>query len=86
MKTDGELQRAVHDELVFEPGVTATDIGITAKGGVVTLTGAVSSYVEKMAAERVTGLRALAKDLVVKLPGSSRRSDADIAAAALAEV
>ncbi len=87
MRTDAELQKAVHDELLFEPAVTATDIGITAKNGVVTLIGTVKSYAEKWAAERaaerVTGMRALAKDLKVKLPSDWQRSDEDIAAAAL---
>jgi osmotically-inducible protein OsmY len=87
MRTDAELQRAIQDELDFEPSVIATDIGVTVKEGIATLFGTVSSYAEKWAAERaaerVSGLRALAKDLTVKLPGDSERSDADIAAAAL---
>jgi len=87
MRTDAELQRAIQDELVFEPSVVATNIGVTVKNGIATLSGYVSSYTEKWAAERaaerVSGVRALAKDLTVKLPGDSERSDADIAAAAL---
>jgi osmotically-inducible protein OsmY len=87
MKTDNELQKAVHDELLFEPAVTATDIGITAKNGVVSLVGTVKSYAEKWAAERaaerVIGMHALAKELKVKLPTDWRRSDEDIAAAGL---
>ena len=87
MKTDTELQNAVHDELLFEPSVVATDIGITVKNGVVSLVGTVTSYAEKWAAERaaerVSGVRALAKDLKVNLPSLNHRSDQDIAAAAL---
>ncbi|MGZ3461079.1 MAG: BON domain-containing protein [Archangium sp.] len=87
MRTDAELQCAIQDELDFEPSVIASDIGVTVKEGIATLFGTVSSYAEKWAAERaaerVSGLRALAKDLTVKLPGDSERSDADIAAAAL---
>jgi osmotically-inducible protein OsmY len=87
MRTDAELQRAIQDELDFEPSVIATDIGVTVKEGIATLFGTVSSYAAKWAAERaaerVSGLRALAKDLTVKLRGDSERSDADIAAAAL---
>jgi len=90
MKSDLELQKAVQEELAFEPAVVATDIGVTAKGGVVTLVGTVASYAEKWAAERaaerVSGMRALAKELVVNLPGSSQRTDAEIAAAALREL
>ena len=87
MRTDSEIQKAVHDELLFEPSVTATDIGITVKNGIVSLVGTVGSYAEKYAAEeaaeRVSGLRALAKDLMVKLPGDWKRSDDQIAAAAV---
>lgn len=87
MRTDVELQKAVQDELLFEPAVTATDIGVTAKNGVVTLIGTVKSYAEKWAAERaaerVAGMRALARELEVKLPSDWRRSDEDIAAAAI---
>ena len=86
MKTDRELQLDVLEELRWEPGVNATDIGATVKGGVVTLEGTVDSFVEKWAAERAVkrlpGVKALAVEIEVKLPGSSERSDADIARAA----
>ena len=49
----------------------------------VTLSGHVDKYAEKWAAEKaaqkVTGVKALAVELNVTLPGSSNRSDADIA-------
>jgi len=86
MKSDRELQLDVLDELRWEPGVNATDIGATVKDGVVTLEGTVDSFAEKWAAEkavkRLPGVKALAVELKVKLPGSSERSDADIARAA----
>jgi len=86
MKTDRELQLDVLEELRWEPGVNATDIGATVKGGVVTLEGTVDSFAEKWAAERAVkrlpGVNALAVEIEVKLPGSSERSDADIARAA----
>jgi osmotically-inducible protein OsmY len=86
MKTDRELQLDVLDELRWEPGVNATDIGATVKDGVVTLEGTVDSFAEKWAAERavkrLSGVKALAVELEVKLPGSSERNDADIARAA----
>ena len=87
MKTDAELQRAVQEELSFEPSIVGTDIGVTVKNAVVTHIGTVPNLTSKWAAERaaekVTGIRALAKDLMVRLPGESRRSDADIGEAAL---
>jgi VCBS repeat-containing protein len=86
MKTDRELQLDVVDELRWEPGVDATEIGATVKDGVVTLTGTVDSFAEKWAAEaavkRLSGVKALAVELEVKLPGDCKRTDADIAEAA----
>ena len=83
--TDSELQRDVLDELRWEPTVDEAHIGVSVKNGVVTLTGHVPSYAEKFAAERaakrVHGVKAVANELDVKLPGSSRRTDEDIAAA-----
>jgi osmotically-inducible protein OsmY len=86
MKTDSQLQRDVGEELKWEPQVTASQIGIQVKDGVVTLSGEVSSYAEKWnaerAAQRVSGVNALAADLKVKLSGQSGRTDADIARSA----
>ena len=86
MKSDRELQIDVLDELRWEPGVNATDIGATVKDGVVTLEGTVDNFAEKWAAEkavkRLPGVKALAVELKVELPGSSERTDADIARAA----
>jgi len=86
MKNDSELQRDVLDELKWEPAVQASDIGVTVKDGVVTLAGIVDSYAEKWAAEhaakRVSGVKALALEMQVKLPGPHERTDADIARAA----
>src|SRR3954462_12441434 len=85
--TDSELQLDVLNELKWEPSVNAAHVGVSVKDGVVTLTGHVSSYAEKYAAERaakrVHGVRAVANEMDVKLPGSSKRTDEDIAAAAV---
>ena len=86
MKSDMELYGDVLDELKWEPGVNAADIRVTVKDGVVTLDGTVDSFAEKWAAEkaakRLPGVKALAVELKVKLPGFSERTDADIARAA----
>ncbi len=86
MKCDKELQQDVLDELAWEPGVDVEDIGVIVKDGVVTLTGSVDSYYEKLsamnAAKRVAGVKALAVEIEVGLPGMSERTDADIARAA----
>jgi len=85
MKTDMELKKDVEDELNWEPAVNAAHIGVSAKQGVVTLTGHIPSYAEKWhaenAAKRVYGVSAVANELEVKLPSSSERTDEDIAAA-----
>ena len=82
---DVDLQKDVMDELRWEPSVNAAHVGVTVKDGVVTLTGHVPSYSEKYAAEkaakRVHGVKAVANELDVKLPGSSQRTDEDIALA-----
>lgn len=86
MKTDLQLQQDVMAELNWEPSVNATHIGVEVAGGVVTLAGHVGSYTEKWdaehAAQRVSGVKALAVEMDVKLAGSSKRSDTDIARSA----
>jgi osmotically-inducible protein OsmY len=84
---DYQLQRDVLDELKWEPEVEATHVGVSVKDGVVTLTGHVPSFGEKYAAEkaakRVLGVKGVANELDVKLPDSSKRTDEDIAIAAV---
>lgn len=86
MRTDGQLQQYVMDELHWEPSVHADRIGVEVRDGIVTLAGQVGGYMEKFAAERaaqrVAGVRGVAVDLQVVLPGDSRRTDADIVDAA----
>jgi osmotically-inducible protein OsmY len=83
MKTDAELQQDVMNELQWEPTLKAAEIGVGVKDGVVTLSGYVDSYINKLAAERaaarVFGVRAVAEAIQVRLPGSLKRSDEDIA-------
>jgi osmotically-inducible protein OsmY len=85
MKTDSQLRRDVEEELEWEPSVTDTHIGVAAANGVITLTGHVPAYAEKLAAERaarrVQGVKAVADEIEVRLPGGDERGDEDIAAA-----
>jgi osmotically-inducible protein OsmY len=87
MISDLELRQDVLDELEFEPSVNAAHIGVMANKGVVTLTGSVTSYAEKAAAERaarrVKGVKAIAEEIEVRLPSDTKRSDDEIAARAL---
>jgi len=86
MKTDSQLQKDVMAELAWEPSVHAAQIGVEVKDGVVTLDGHVATYTEKwnaeLAAQRVTGVKALAIELKVKLIESGVRTDSDIASSA----
>jgi osmotically-inducible protein OsmY len=87
MKTDTALQSDVLAELEWEPGVNAARIGVAVKSGIVTLSGEVASYHEKVEAERATlrisGVKGIASEIDVHPPGSSQRSDADVARAAV---
>jgi osmotically-inducible protein OsmY len=74
-------------ELKWDARVQPNEIGVAVKDGIVTLIGWVDSYTKRWAAEeaakRVRGVKAVANDIEVRLPGSAERTDADIAAAAL---
>jgi osmotically-inducible protein OsmY len=83
MKTDSQLQQDVMDELQWEPRVDHANIGVAAKDGVVTLSGFVSSYTSKIAAEkaarRVKGVRGLAEEIEVRFASDPKTSDPEIA-------
>jgi osmotically-inducible protein OsmY len=85
MNSERELQRRVLDELEWEPAVKAVHIGVAVTDGVVTLTGNVESYIEKVAAERaakrVGGVQVVANDLEVRPPTPLRRNDTEIGGA-----
>lgn len=85
MKTDMDLKQDILDELDWEPSVNAAHVGVSVKDGIITLTGHVPSFAEKYAAERVAkrvyGVKAVADELDVKLPGSAVRTDEDVAVA-----
>jgi osmotically-inducible protein OsmY len=85
--TDLELKKSVESELTWEPSVNAAEIGVAAKNGIVTLTGHIQSYWQKIAAERaaarVSGVKAVVNELEIRLPTSSERTDEDIARAAV---
>ncbi len=84
--SDNLLRQDVIDELNFIPGIDAADIGVTASNGVVTLTGHVSSYPQKLAVERavrqVKGVRAIAENIEVRY--RNEKDDDQIATRAIA--
>lgn len=87
MKTDSELKKDVLSELSWDPLVPETRIGVAVSGGVVTLTGHLDTYAEKVATheavERVCGVKTIALELEVIPSGIHQRSDTEIAAAVL---
>ena len=88
MREDEAIRDDVIAELESDPEITdAARIGVSVHNGVVTLTGSVSSYPQRLAAEkaarRVDGVKAVANDIEVKLPTAGIRSDSDIAEAAV---
>ncbi len=87
IRTDEEIQKDVLAEFKWDARVSPNEIGVAVKDGVVTLTGWVDSYTKRWGAEeaayRVRGVKAVANDIEIRMPGSSERTDSDIAAAAV---
>ncbi|AGU52893.1 putative periplasmic phospholipid-binding protein [Variovorax paradoxus B4] len=85
MKSDTQLKADIQAELEWDPAVTSANVGVIVNHGVVTLTGHLGSYAEKLAVEqavqRVSGVKALAVETSVKLAAGLERTDADIAQA-----
>ena len=84
---DRELRQMVIDELDFDPSIDSSNIGVAVTGGVVTLTGHVGSYAEKMATEkavkRVKGVQAVAQEIEIRYPEDKKLADDQIAKRAL---
>jgi osmotically-inducible protein OsmY len=83
---DQRIQRDVLAELAWDAQVQPNEIGVSVERGVVTLTGFVDSAVRQWAAtrcaHRVRGVRAVADEIEVRLPGTPGRTDAELAIAA----
>lgn len=81
--SDVVLRQDILDELSFDPVVEAAHIGVVVDKGVVTLTGHVANYAEKLAADaavrRVKGVRAVAEELEVRVPNHKKTADDEIA-------
>jgi len=80
---DPALKQRVLDELAWQPGVDEAHVGVTVRGGVVTLTGHIGSYAQKCVAERaagrVTGVRAIAEELEIRYLSGLDRGDETMA-------
>jgi osmotically-inducible protein OsmY len=83
MRSEGEIERDVKEELKWNPDLDSTDIGVSVSKGVVTLTGFVKSYFDRLeaetAAKRVAGVVGVANDIEVRLPNFDERPDPEIA-------
>jgi osmotically-inducible protein OsmY len=90
MNISSTLQHDVEEELRWDPSVHAEEIGVSVKNEVVQLDGHVHSLFEKWAAEnaalRVTNVKAVANEIKVEVLDSDKRSDADIAEAAITQL
>jgi osmotically-inducible protein OsmY len=87
MKTDIQLQADIIDELKWDPKINPAEIGVLVKNGVVTLSGTVNSYSKKLAVEevvkRVKDVKGIAEEITVRLSREGKRTDAELAEAAL---
>lgn len=83
MKTNSKLQQDVQNAIKWEPLLHAAEIGVTAKDGVVSLTGVVDSYLKKTEAEdaarKVHGVKALVENIDVKFQSAWNKSDTEVA-------
>ena len=83
MRSDEDVRNHVESELRWDLAIDPTNLVVTVKEGIVTLTGYVGSFNEKWEAEdvpkRVAGVLGVASDLDVCLPSISQRPDPDIA-------
>ncbi|HVW94146.1 MAG TPA: BON domain-containing protein [Devosia sp.] len=84
---DLDLKELVESELEFDTSLDASGIGVTVENGIVTLSGHVGTYAEKLAAEhcaaRIRGVRGLAQEITVRYANHKRVADDEIAARAV---
>jgi osmotically-inducible protein OsmY len=81
--TDSQLRQDIIDELEFDPSFSGEHIGVAVDKNVVTLTGHVTSYAEKLAAiaaaRRVKGVHAIAENIEVRYSYQNKTADDPIA-------
>ena len=81
--SDSILKQDIIDELDFEPSIDAADIGVAVDGGIVTLTGHVPTYAQKVKVEdvvrNVKGVKAIAQEMEVRPFGTHKTADDEIA-------
>ncbi len=85
MRMDLDIQRDVQEQLSWEPGLPKKRITATVKDGIVTLSGIVETYTQKLiaqkAAKKVRGVRIIIEDLHIELNPAHIHKDSAIASA-----
>jgi osmotically-inducible protein OsmY len=80
---DSQLRQDIIDELEFDPSISGEHIGVGVDRNVVTLTGHVDSYAEKLAAiaavHRIKGVHAIAENIEVRYSYQNKTADDQIA-------
>ncbi|MCZ7378646.1 BON domain-containing protein [Micromonospora sp. WMMC250] len=86
VRDDQRIQRDVLAQLAWDAQLQPNEIGVSVDEGVVTLTGFVDGAARGWAAircaQRVRGVRAVADEIEVRLPGTPGRTDGEVAIAA----
>ncbi len=79
---DIAVRQDVLDALEFEPSLDAANIGVAVEAGVVTLTGHVPTYAEKLKAEEIAtavkGVKGIAQEIEVRPAGANPTADDEI--------
>lgn len=80
--SDSSIRQRIIDELEFEPSIDAANIGVAVNDGIVTLSGNVKTYIERLTAEdaarRVKGVKGIALEIEVTPTGQHRVTDEEI--------
>jgi osmotically-inducible protein OsmY len=83
MQNDRKLRDLILAELDWDPSFDSSHVGVQATNGIVTLTGYVGSYAEKLAVERavarVKGVCGIAEEIVVRPANLEKTTDDEIA-------
>src|SRR3990167_796588 len=87
MKSDQELKADITAELLWDPAIDATGIGVSVHDGIATISGQVATFAQNeavsRAVHRIPGVRGLVIRLEVKLAPDHKRSDEELTQAAL---
>ncbi len=83
MKNDQDLERDIKDAFKWDPLLKSENVNILAHEGIVTLSGEVQNYNDKLSAERIVksidGVKVIIEHLTVKIDPSFKSTDEEIA-------